>query len=256
MYSLSDYEAWLDKLDKHMFIKGDEIFIDFGRPYSVPLTTCTSTEDLIDRACHVSIMLLEDKDVHISYLAKRFIRLASSALGLIIDADKLYKEHVLLNIGEVVLKERGKTKSRVDSLLFENISGIYIPGTQFFRLQRPIDSVTEEFNGPLVLSRNMIGNNGYQQQTAVETIQLIHTKTHITFCLPPTTIWRTNYPEKYGSYEWLEATRIALHHNFTAEQLADIDNDLSGMLAGLEFSSIFIDTPALHMHSGLTFQHL
>jgi hypothetical protein len=90
MTTLHEYEAWLDELDKKLFVKNNAIYSEFGPGFSVALSACRTEDEIIDH----SVELARTLDQHlfslpIKYLIERFVRLVVNGLQLKFNSEEL-----------------------------------------------------------------------------------------------------------------------------------------------------------------------
>jgi len=80
MTSLHEYEAWLDTLDKKLFLADGLIQAEFDHPISIPLTECANVSGLKLWATRLREALKTNHSaLPVKYLVERFLRLALEA---------------------------------------------------------------------------------------------------------------------------------------------------------------------------------
>jgi hypothetical protein len=87
MTSLHEYEAWLDELDKKLYVKGASVAVEFGSGLKVPLVECRSADGIVKWGISVSSVIREHLfDLPEKYLLARFVRLTCEANHLNLDS--------------------------------------------------------------------------------------------------------------------------------------------------------------------------
>jgi hypothetical protein len=86
MNALHEYEAWLDELDKKLYLKASAVAVEFGSGLVIPLAECRSMDGIVSWAVSLATVIRK----HIShlpekYLLERFVRLACEANRLNLD---------------------------------------------------------------------------------------------------------------------------------------------------------------------------
>ncbi len=96
MTSLHEYESWLDELDKKLYIKGDQITVEFDIPISFELRSCLELEDIKAKAATLRQALAKNStSLPRKYLIERFIRLVVEANRLSISRDEIVEQLML-----------------------------------------------------------------------------------------------------------------------------------------------------------------
>lgn len=240
MTSLSEHERYLDELDEKMFLRKGEIFCCFDKPFSVDPDTCRGADALVNTAREVALRLIQQDSLDVGYLAKRFMRLADLALQRGFDIDRLYENHEMTILHDITLKKNELSDSEPYLLRFENGKGPYA-GVHYLELQRTLDRLGGEPVGLLKISRNMVGYSKHDQHTFVAAADLVCSPTLLVFSLPPESSWQFSYACSDTKNRHLNATRIALRHEFSVAQLDEIKQRLSRIFTGLEFTCANFD---------------
>lgn len=90
---LDEYEAWLDTLDKKLYVAGPVVYVEFDHPLVISLSNCTDSAGL--KVCAERLReALRRNHAHlpIKYLLERFLRLAIEANNLPMSRDLLMNE--------------------------------------------------------------------------------------------------------------------------------------------------------------------
>ena len=93
MTSLHDYESWLDELDKKLYVKGDQINIEFDVPINFELRNCLELEEI--KACAATLRhVLASNGVSLprKYLIERFLRLVVEKNSLSVSQDEIVQQ--------------------------------------------------------------------------------------------------------------------------------------------------------------------
>ena len=91
--TIHQWEDYLDWLDTHVSIQGDNVVCKFRDEYRIPLANCkTPTKVLIEAFTLASWLNESEPSVHGSYLAKKFIELVRKPMKLPHDLTEMYEE--------------------------------------------------------------------------------------------------------------------------------------------------------------------
>lgn len=73
---LDDHEAWLDTLDKKLFVLNGEVKVEFDNPITFPLDECTDLKDLKGMVSTLrSVLSSNETPLPRKYLIERLLRL-------------------------------------------------------------------------------------------------------------------------------------------------------------------------------------
>lgn len=90
---LDEYEAWLDTLDKKLYLAGSVIRVEFDHPLAISLSNCTDVAGL--KVCAVGLReALEKNHAHlpVKYLLERFLRITIEANKVPVSRDQVMNE--------------------------------------------------------------------------------------------------------------------------------------------------------------------
>ncbi|WP_336643868.1 hypothetical protein [Methylomonas sp. WH-1] len=90
---LDDHEAWLDTLDKKLFVSNSEVKVEFDNPICFPLDECTDLKDLKGMARTLrSVLSCNETPLPRKYLIERFLRLVIRENRLPTTVEKAMRE--------------------------------------------------------------------------------------------------------------------------------------------------------------------
>ncbi|MBS1208948.1 MAG: hypothetical protein H6R19_1346 [Proteobacteria bacterium] len=90
---LHDYEAWLDTLDKKLYLAGSVVQVEFDNPLTIRLSNCTDAAGL--KLCALSLReALRKNHSHlpVKYLLERFLRIVIKANKIPFSRDQVMNE--------------------------------------------------------------------------------------------------------------------------------------------------------------------
>lgn len=223
MNGLSDYEDWLDELDRHLYATAEGIHCDYGGGLFFPHSSVRTFDAAVAIAREFSLMLLDEKNTNASYMAKRFLRLATAKAKKKRDLDEEFKRH---EFHPLSIESTSSIKvSNSDSLMRIEFRG---PGpNHFVRLSRTRESKSVRLCGPLQIERPTFGNWRLVQSIEVDEFDVVLTPTAIVLDLPIELHWLCGGEDKSTDWRQDDAMRIALHHSLD-------DSELQSVLASIE----------------------
>lgn len=234
MTGLSDYEAHLDQLDGSIYLKGAEVVFAFSHEFRIPLSRCSTLEEIFDCAREVELRLLREPDLNLRYCVTRFLKLIGAA-RVRMDADKFYNLHGILVIHDVAGLADCEQLSGEKQLRFENGKGEYA-GYHFIAVRRATNADGTTFDGPVGINRSMQGRHPHQQGADITALELTATTGHLVFSIPPNTAWRSACKNLSDTWHGHTTTRMAVRHNWSEEELLRIVDEIRTMFAGLRFT--------------------
>lgn len=90
---LDDYEAWLDTLDKKLYLVGTVVHVEFDHPLVISVSHCADTPGLKLCAQRLREALRRNHSyLPVKYLLERFLRIAIEANRLPLSRDQLLSE--------------------------------------------------------------------------------------------------------------------------------------------------------------------
>jgi hypothetical protein len=234
MTDLSDYEATLDHLDGSIYLKGAEVVFAFSHEFRIPLSRCSTLEQIFESAREVELRLLREPDLNLRYCVTRFLKLIGAA-RVRMDADKFYNLHGILVIHDVAGLAECEQLSGEKQLRFENGKGEYA-GYHFIALRRSLNADGTLFDGPVRINRSMQGHHPHQQDAEITALELTATARHLVFSIPLNTSWQSACKARSDFWHGLTTTRMAVRHNWSEEELLRVVDEIRTMFAGLQFT--------------------
>ncbi|MDZ7938845.1 MAG: hypothetical protein U5M53_11430 [Rhodoferax sp.] len=229
MSGLSDYEDWLDELDRHLYATLEGIHCDYGGGLFFPYSSVRTFDAAMAIARDFSLMLLDEKNTNASYMAKRFLRLATAKATKKRDVDEEFKRHEFQPLS--IESTSSILVSNSDSLLGMEFRG---PGpNHFVRLSRTRDAKSARLYGPLQIERPAFGNWRLVQSLEVDQLDVVLTPTVIVLDLPIELHWLCEGEGKLTDWRQDDAMRIALHHGLDANQLQSVLSSIEAITTGL-----------------------
>lgn len=87
------YEAWLDELDKKLYVDGSVVRVEFDEPFTISLFECPDVRTLKLCALTLRAALSKNKTpLSVQYLVERFARLVVKANRIPVNAERLVRE--------------------------------------------------------------------------------------------------------------------------------------------------------------------
>lgn len=91
--SINDWECYLDWLDNHLSIQGNDFVCQFKSKYSIPLSACKTPTQALIEAFKLSAHLSENEPgANGPYVAERFIQTIRPLNKLPHDLSEMFKE--------------------------------------------------------------------------------------------------------------------------------------------------------------------
>lgn len=178
------YEEYLDRLDTKLLIEDAHIqsliVNDFSVDYEVPLSKCSTLEDIKKEAVNYSIHLLNVHE-NTEYLVKRFVTLASEFNNIQYNFDSFLSRITISRISKEAnitfsIDDEGK-----ENKLFLSIKGKYNPYVCF---ERDLSKKQVKVITPLV---------GYPEikTSLIDKAEVFYSKNFILICIDPAKDWET-----------------------------------------------------------------
>lgn len=90
---LDEYEAWLDTLDKKLYLAGKVVRVEFDRPLKIPLGTCADPAGLKVCAGRLREALRQNHPpLPVKYLVERLLQIAIQANKIPVSRDQIMSE--------------------------------------------------------------------------------------------------------------------------------------------------------------------
>lgn len=90
---LDEYEAWLDMLDKKLYLAGSVVCVEFDHPLAISLSSCADAAGLKVCAQRLREVLRKNHShLPVKYLLERFLRIAIEANNVPLSRDQVMNE--------------------------------------------------------------------------------------------------------------------------------------------------------------------
>jgi hypothetical protein len=90
---LDEYEAWLDELDKKLYLAGEVVCVEFDHPLAISLRNCADPNGLKVCAGRLREALRQNRShLPMKYLVERFLRIAIEANKIPVSQDQMMSE--------------------------------------------------------------------------------------------------------------------------------------------------------------------
>jgi hypothetical protein len=90
---LDEYEAWLDTLDKKLYLADGHIYVEFDHALVISLSDCTDVSGLKRCAARLREALRKNQShLPVKYLLERYLRLAISANKISLTREQVMSE--------------------------------------------------------------------------------------------------------------------------------------------------------------------
>lgn len=234
MTSLSDYENSLDELDKHLYrdVKRNGIQCDFGGGLFFPSKSISNPASALAIARKFSVMLLEEKDANVSYLSKRFLRLAyqeSQPKKSVAEVDEEFRRHEFHHL----TVERYENVHFVCDSSGSQLSFLGRLPQFFFRITRSQDSKNRSLEKLIKIERPAFADWHFWQVLHVEELQVTPTPSCLVFDLPVSLDWVDNSGGKLANWRQHDAMRVAVRHTLTSDEVQSVIAKLAEVCDGL-----------------------
>jgi hypothetical protein len=230
MTGLSDYEAYLDKIDASMRVEGDRLTFSLGKPFSLSLSECATDAGLSSQMRQVMPRLLDDY-APAEYTAARIINIARPKVRDDVRAankEKFYRPHSIATLADM-------SRSAHAPLQFINAK------SQFARR----DMLTLErdpqhdagMKAPTV--RVICTAPAYLDCSRVAEVSAVELLVHgswLVISFDPATAWVITHGPAPGQGAVQTQSRFALDHRFSPDELERVVADIRSMFEGLPFS--------------------
>jgi hypothetical protein len=232
MSGLSDYEDWLDELDKRLYATEEGIHCEYSGGLFFPYSCVRTFEAAMGIARDLSLMLLDEENTNASYMAKRFLRLATAKRTKKKDVDEEFKRHEFHPLS--IESTSNIHVSNNDSLMAIEFRG---PGpNHYVRLSRIRESKSAKLYGPLQIERPAFADWHFVQFLELDALVVVLTPTVIVLDLPVKRTWLHMGEGKLPDWRQHDAMRIALHHDLDDNELQSVVSGIQDITSGLNLN--------------------
>lgn len=251
MTSLSDYENELDKLDTQLFATETGIQCNLGGGYFFPYASLTNFETAMSVARDLSLFFLEE-NANASYLAKRFLRLASNRpkpVGVSAVLSDFFHRSVLgrNSIEKTIDIDQEFRKHDFHQLTVEGNQSISIsrnPGELkicfvghqphfFFSISKAIGAKKTGEQTPIRIERPAFADWHFIQFLDTQFLEIVLLSEYIVFDLPLSHSWLDTSDGKLTNWAQHDSMRVAVKHDFSDSDLQSVISNLKEIFAEL-----------------------